>query len=100
MSALCTQPWPRLLRPPKTASSPPPASHYKRLLCGLNHQDPAGFWAKEAEEYAWKKKWEPGHMEYNLDTSKGPVSITWFKGAKTNITYNALDRYVCVWCVS
>lgn len=39
-------------------------------------------------------------MEYNLDTSKGPVSITWFKGAKTNVTYNALDRYVCVWCVS
>ena len=25
---------------------------------------------------------------------KGPISIEWFKGGRTNIAYNALDRHV------
>lgn len=33
-------------------------------------------------------------MTANLDVRKGKVSIEWFKGAKTNISYNCLDRWV------
>ena len=29
-----------------------------------------------------------------MDTSKGPVSVTWFDGASLNLSYNALDRHV------
>jgi hypothetical protein len=33
-------------------------------------------------------------MDYNFDMSKGPVHASWFKGGRTNICYNALDRHV------
>ena len=32
--------------------------------------------------------------QVNFYTKKGPVSIEWFLGAKTNLAYNALDRHV------
>jgi hypothetical protein len=126
-------------------------------------QDPAGFWAQEAEEYFWQKKarrpfarrrrarravcfatlsrsreprpppfrgsparprrgvgaapwpvhptpprrpppphaaarraaqWEPDHHTYNFDLSRGRIGVTWFKGGRTNITFNCLDRWV------
>ena len=31
---------------------------------------------------------------YNFDMNKGPISIEWYKGAQTNISYNCLDRHV------
>ena len=33
-------------------------------------------------------------MKYNFDLKKGPIKIEWMKGAKTNISYNCLDRNV------
>ena len=45
------------------------------------------FWAKEAEELEWYKKWDTV-----LDESKKPF-YKWFTGAKTNIVHNALDRH-------
>lgn len=33
-------------------------------------------------------------MNYNFDRRNGKVFIEWFKGAKTNITYNCLDRHL------
>ena len=50
--------------------------------------DLAGFWAKEAENLHWFKKWDKV-----IDDSKKPF-YKWFVGAKTNIAYNCLDVHV------
>jgi acetyl-CoA synthetase len=49
--------------------------------------DLEGFWAKEAEELEWYKKWDKV-----LDESKKPF-YQWFVGGKVNIVLNALDRH-------
>jgi acetyl-CoA synthetase len=51
-------------------------------------KDPEGFWAKEASELEWYKKWDAV-----LDDSKKPF-FQWFVGGKTNIVHNALDRHI------
>jgi acetyl-CoA synthetase len=56
-------------------------------------EDPEGFWGKIAEEFYWEKKWDKVR-DFNYAMSKGPVFIEWFKNAKTNITYNCLDRHL------
>ena len=56
-------------------------------------QDPEGFWAEMAETFHWEKPWDEVRS-YNYHMSKGPVSIEWFKNAKTNISYNCLDRHL------
>ena len=60
-------------------------SMYKRSI-----EDPEGFWAEIAEGFHWQKKWSKVR-EYDFN---GDISIKWFLGAKTNITYNALDRHL------
>ncbi|CAN6470453.1 unnamed protein product [Victoria cruziana] len=57
-------------------------------------EDPAGFWSEIASEFYWKVKWDKEVFSENLDWRKGKVNIEWFKGGKTNICYNALDRQV------
>jgi len=49
-------------------------------------QNPEAFWASEAENYTWIKKWDKV-CEWDGAHHK------WFVGAKTNITLNALDRH-------
>jgi acetyl-CoA synthetase len=61
---------------------------YKRSI-----DDPEGFWGEVAEDFVWFKKWDKV-WEYNYDMRKGPISIKWFLGAKTNITVNCLDRHL------
>ena len=56
-------------------------------------EDPEGFWGEVAEDFVWFKKWDKV-WEYNYDMRKGPISIKWFLGAKTNITVNCLDRHL------
>ncbi|XP_078447116.1 acetyl-CoA synthetase isoform X2 [Wolffia australiana] len=57
--------------------------------------DPSGFWSDIAKEFYWEKGWGDGPVvTENLDVSKGPVKIEWFKGATTNICYNAVDRAI------
>jgi acetyl-CoA synthetase len=56
-------------------------------------ENPEVFWAAEAEKFHWFKKWD-SVRSYNYDMDKGPVSIRWFEGGKTNITYNNLDRHL------
>jgi len=51
---------------------------------------PEEFWGKIAEEFWWAKKWD---KVYDASFA-GDVNIKWFTGAKTNITYNALDRHL------
>ncbi len=51
-------------------------------------QDPKGFWAEAAQEISWDAPWE------QVLCTKGAPLYRWFKGAKTNTCYNALDRHV------
>jgi acetyl-CoA synthetase len=51
-------------------------------------KDPQAFWAAEAEELEWYKKWDTV-----LDDSNKPF-FKWFVGAKTNIVHNAIDRHL------
>ena len=53
-------------------------------------KDPDGFWAEVAEQFYWKERWNKVR-EYDF---KGDISIKWFLGGKTNITYNCLDRHL------
>ncbi|XP_031475203.1 acetyl-coenzyme A synthetase, chloroplastic/glyoxysomal-like [Nymphaea colorata] len=57
-------------------------------------EDPSGFWSEMASEFYWKERWGMEVFSENLDVRKGRVSIEWFKGGKTNICYNALDRQI------
>ncbi|MEW6753768.1 MAG: acetate--CoA ligase [Candidatus Latescibacterota bacterium] len=61
---------------------------YERSIC-----DPEGYWAEKAEEFHWYGKWNRV-LSYNYDMDKGPISIKWFEGGKTNIVYNCLDRHL------
>lgn len=45
------------------------------------------FWADVAKQFVWKKPWD------KVSSFDG-VNHTWFEGATTNITINALDRHV------
>src|SRR5512143_2661761 len=54
-------------------------------------QDLQWFWAQEAEELEWYRKWDQV-----LDESDKPF-FKWFTGAKVNIVHNCLDRYQKTW---
>lgn len=54
-------------------------------------EDPEGFWAEQAEQLEWFKRWDKV-----LETSRAPF-YQWFVGGKTNIAHNALDRHVKTW---
>ena len=56
-------------------------------------EDPEKFWAEEADKFVWFKKWDQVR-KYNYNVKNGPISIEWFKGGKTNITSNCLDRHL------
>mmetsp|Transcript_25906 Transcript_25906/g.66665 ORF Transcript_25906/g.66665 Transcript_25906/m.66665 type:complete len:664 (-) Transcript_25906:257-2248(-) len=62
---------------------------YKRSL-----EDPNGFWSDIATELHFEKMWTGPVNEFNFDASKGPIGIKWFMGAKTNMSYNCLDRNI------
>jgi acetyl-CoA synthetase len=54
-------------------------------------EDLEGFWAAEAEELEWYRRWDEV-----LDASEKPF-YRWFKGAQTNIVHNCLDRHQRTW---
>ncbi len=51
-------------------------------------EDREGFWAEEASNLSWRKKWDQV-----IDDSNKPF-YKWFTGAKTNIIDNAIDRHL------
>jgi acetyl-CoA synthetase len=53
-------------------------------------RDPEGFWSEIAEGFVWKEKWQTVR-DYSFES---PVHIEWFKGAKTNVSVNCLDRHL------
>ena len=55
--------------------------------------DPNRFWGEEAEQFIWYKKWDTVR-QFNYDVRKGSISIEWFKGGKTNIVVNCIDRHL------
>ena len=62
---------------------------YERLYAEAA-ADPEAFWAKQAEELDWFKKWDKV-LEWNEPFAK------WFVGGKINISYNCLDRHLTTW---
>ena len=58
------------------------AEAYRRSLA-----DPEGFWGDAAKAIDWDKPWDRV-----LDQSNPPF-YRWFKGARLNTCYNALDRH-------
>ncbi len=52
-------------------------------------ENPEEFWASVAENFQWKKKWNKV-LDWNFKEPK----ISWFEGAKLNITENCLDRHL------
>ncbi len=55
-------------------------------------REPENFWEEIAEEhFVWKKRWE---RVFRWDFTK--PEVTWFEGAKLNITENCLDRHLYV----
>ena len=57
--------------------------------------DPEKFFGDMARsQFYWEKPFDSVGPIYNFDVSKGPISIDWFQGGKTNICFNALDRHV------
>ena len=59
------------------------AEEYRRSLA-----DPEGFWGEAARAIDWEKSWDRV-----LDKSNPPF-YRWFKGARLNTCFNALDRHV------
>ena len=57
---------------------------YKRSV-----EHPEEFWAEQAEQFVWKKKWDKV-LDWNFSDPK----INWYAGGKLNITENCLDRHL------
>lgn len=63
------------------------ASMYKQSV-----EDPATFWAEQAEKYlTWSKKWD-NVLDWSFDESD--IHIRWFEGGKLNVAENCLDRHL------
>jgi acetyl-CoA synthetase len=60
-------------------------SMYERSI-----EDPEGFWSDVAGEFFWKQRWTKVR-EFDF---KDRISIKFFLEAKTNISFNALDRHL------
>ena len=73
---------------PRTASVKS-FEEYERLYAEAA-ADPEAFWAKQAEDLHWFKKWDTV-LEWNEPFAK------WFVGGKLNISYNCLDRHLDTW---
>ncbi|MGD9817638.1 MAG: propionyl-CoA synthetase [Desulfomonilaceae bacterium] len=51
-------------------------------------ESPETFWGRAANDISWDRKWDEV-----VDVSNLPF-VKWFKGAKLNTCYNAIDRHV------
>lgn len=52
-------------------------------------RDPEAFWAKQAEDFVWHRKWDQV-VEWDYEKPE----FKWYRGGKLNITENALDRHL------
>jgi acetyl-CoA synthetase len=71
----------------------PPAEFRKHAVVSDNslHEraasDPEAFWAEQAEAVHWFRKWDRVRKWE-------PPWVQWFLGAKTNVSYNCIDRHL------
>ncbi len=82
----------RLFDPPEAFSK---AAHIKSMaeyeaLYKKSEADPEGFWAEQAEELHWFKKWDKV-LEWDIPFAK------WFTGGEINVAYNCIDRHLTGW---
>uniref|UniRef100_A0A1E1XHF2 Acetyl-coenzyme A synthetase n=1 Tax=Amblyomma aureolatum TaxID=187763 RepID=A0A1E1XHF2_9ACAR len=90
-----SSPTPELYPPPRRVQE----NAYVRSMAEYEemHQrslrDPEGFWKTIAQDFYWKHP-PRKFVDYNIDVRKGPVYIRWMEGAKTNLSYNLLDRNI------
>ena len=61
-----------------------------RAMYQRSIDDPEGFWGDIAGDFYWHTKW---NKVRDFDFTNG-ISIKFFVGGKTNITYNLLDRHL------
>ncbi len=73
-----------MTRPPSCSAKP--TSRITLPSTERSIQDPEAFWAAEAANFAWSKKWDKVR-EWD------GVHHKWFVGGKTNITVSCLDRH-------
>ncbi len=59
---------------------------YKKMY-DRSINDPDGFWAEQAEQFTWFKKWD---QVRHYDFTEGIIKF--YDGATTNLSYNCLDR--------
>ncbi|MBT8122033.1 MAG: acetate--CoA ligase [Gammaproteobacteria bacterium] len=53
-------------------------------------EDPAGFWAEQAEKFvSWEKRWD-NVLDWDFTTGH----TRWFEGGKLNACYNCVDRHL------
>ncbi|MDQ3100206.1 MAG: acetate--CoA ligase [Bacteroidota bacterium] len=70
------------------------ANRYKTLseyrsACDRASADPDAYWADQAEQFTWRKKWDLV-LQWEFDTP----NVKWFSNGKLNITENCLDRHL------
>jgi acetyl-CoA synthetase len=64
----------------------PSMAEYERLW-KWGKDDPEGFWAKQAEDLHWFRKWDKT-LQWNEPFAQ------WFVGGKINASFNCLDRHL------
>jgi acetyl-CoA synthetase len=75
---------------------PPPAEFTRdahvsdRTMYERATQDPEAFWAAQAEELDWFRKWD-AVLEWK------PPRSRWFAGGQLNVSVNCVDRHVETW---
>jgi acetyl-CoA synthetase len=57
-------------------------------LYGHADADPEAFWAEQADQLHWERRWDRV-----LDWDNPPF-VKWFVGGKLNVAYNCVDRHV------
>jgi len=84
-----------LVQPPASASENAYLKNMEeyQAMYQKSIDDPDGFWSEMADDFYWYSKWDEVRG-YNYDRREGPISIEWFKGAKTNVCYNCVDRHL------
>ncbi len=63
-----------------------------RELYAQSIADSRGFWADQAQQLDWVRKWDEVLVE-----EFGQGEHQWFVGGKLNVSYNCLDRHLATW---
>lgn len=88
---------PKVPQPP-TSINPwiPDFETYKEMYA-QSISDPDSFWKPIINSFYWYKS-QPSSsktsLSYNFNPSNGPVFVKFLEGARTNICYNAVDKWV------